>query len=185
MIRWAASQAVSAMTVCTGSPSSRSAARLTSPACPGVSSKRARCPSPSTSAWILVLSPPRERPRACSPFFGCACGMLMGANDGRVQEDLLEICILGQCREHLSPHARVRPARKTSEYRVPQTELLGQIPPWTPRPGNPQDGLHTGRPPRNDGYPQHCGPGLPPYPGASLRSVPIDHPATTSVPCLS
>ena len=67
--------------------------------------------------------------------------MLMGANDGRVQEDLLEIRILGQCREHLSPHARVRPSRKTSEYRVPETELLGQIPPWTPRPGNPQDGL--------------------------------------------
>ena len=67
--------------------------------------------------------------------------MLMGANDGRVQEDLLEIRILGQRREHPRPHARIGPPRKAPEDRVPETELLGQIPPRTPRPGNPQDGL--------------------------------------------
>ena len=67
--------------------------------------------------------------------------MLMGANDGRVQEDLLEIRILRQRREYPRPYARVGPSGKTPKYRVPQTELLGQIPPWTPRPGNPQDGL--------------------------------------------
>lgn len=67
--------------------------------------------------------------------------MLMGTNDGRVQEDLLEIRILGQRREYPRPYARVGPSGKTPKYRVPQTELLGQIPPWTPRLGNPQDGL--------------------------------------------
>lgn len=67
--------------------------------------------------------------------------MLVCTNDGRVQENFLEIRILGQRREHPGPHSRVGPSRKTSEYRVPETELLGQISPWTPRPGNPQDGL--------------------------------------------
>ena len=62
--------------------------------------------------------------------------MLMSANDGRIQKDLLEIRILGQHREHLSPRARIKAPRKTTEYRVPETELQGQIPPWTPRPGN-------------------------------------------------
>jgi len=33
-------------------------------ACPGVSRKRRGLPSASTSAWILVLRPPRLRPRA-------------------------------------------------------------------------------------------------------------------------
>ena len=38
-------------------------------ACPGVSITSTGLPSASTRAWILVVSPPRERPIACSPFF--------------------------------------------------------------------------------------------------------------------
>jgi hypothetical protein len=35
-----------------------------SPQCPGVIAKRTGRPSASTAAWILVVSPPRERPIA-------------------------------------------------------------------------------------------------------------------------
>ena len=35
-----------------------------SPAWPGVSRMASGRPRPSTAAWIFVLSPPRERPRA-------------------------------------------------------------------------------------------------------------------------
>ena len=44
-------------------------AQVRSCACPGVSITSTGLPSASTRAWILVVSPPRERPIACSPFF--------------------------------------------------------------------------------------------------------------------
>src|SRR5580692_250739 len=46
-------------------------AALTSPSCPGVISNAMGLPHPSTTAWIYVVRPPRERPIACvcSPLF--------------------------------------------------------------------------------------------------------------------
>src|SRR6184192_4319158 len=39
--------------------------------CPGVSRQRTGLPKASTTAWVLVLNPPRERPKAWGPaFFG-------------------------------------------------------------------------------------------------------------------
>src|SRR5258708_967274 len=42
--------------------------------CPGVPIRRSGLPSASAAAWILVLSPPRDRPRpwASAPLFPCA-----------------------------------------------------------------------------------------------------------------
>lgn len=53
------------MTISAGSPSISAVACGASPFCPAVSMKRTGQPSPRTTIWILVLRPPRERPRAC------------------------------------------------------------------------------------------------------------------------
>ena len=47
-----------------GMPSIRAGTAALSEACPGRSTIRMGSPRPSTRAWILVLSPPRERPMA-------------------------------------------------------------------------------------------------------------------------
>src|SRR5438034_245182 len=79
----------------------------------GVASDR---PRPSARVWILVVSPPRERPmlsRACvsatvSPFDGSR-GVLVGTHDGGI--DLIVpvdvVVELGQC-DHLGSHAGPR-----------------------------------------------------------------------------
>src|SRR5713226_1825990 len=50
-------------------PSSKDSAQVRSWACPGVSISATGLPKASTRAWILVVSPPRDRPIACSPSF--------------------------------------------------------------------------------------------------------------------
>jgi len=47
-----------------GRPRIRAGASVLSEACPGESTIRIGRPRPSTKAWILVVSPPRERPTA-------------------------------------------------------------------------------------------------------------------------
>src|SRR5574343_828641 len=168
------------MTVCTGRPSSRSAARVISPACPGVSSKRARCPSPSTSAWILVLSPPRERPSACSPFFWVRRRHVDGRERWSYPEKPLRNPHPGPALRTLEP-TRQRPTTAQNAEIPSSTDRTLRADPAMDSPS----GQSTEHPRRIDGYPLRCAPGLPLCRVASPRYVPIDHPATTSVPCLS
>jgi hypothetical protein len=53
-------------------------------------------PSASTRTWILVVSPPRERPIACSPFFSCAGAMLVSAHYGGIDHHIFVVVIAGQ-----------------------------------------------------------------------------------------
>src|SRR5471030_1424001 len=100
--------------------------------------KRASCPKPSTQAWILVLSPPRERPRACSPFFRGTGRMLMGTHNGAVEIDLLEVGILAQYLENVLPYLLVGPAGKADINARPWAKLWRQVAPWTTRARQPQ-----------------------------------------------
>ena len=68
-MKGSASKALSPSTAPGSTDSSSGSAQVRSCACPGVSITSTGLPSASTRAWILVVSPPRERPIACSPFF--------------------------------------------------------------------------------------------------------------------
>jgi len=59
-----ASYALSAMTCLAGKPSIRASACVLSWTWPAVRRRRIGLQSASTEMWILVLSPPRERPSA-------------------------------------------------------------------------------------------------------------------------
>jgi hypothetical protein len=50
----------------------------------------------STSAWILVVSPPRDRPIPCSPFFSRTGAVLMRAHDGGVDHHVFVVMIARQ-----------------------------------------------------------------------------------------
>ena len=87
-------------------------------------------PSASTVAWILVLNPPRLRPRACfcgSPF--CTSAVLVGAHDGRIDHRVLVVRILRQGLEHPLPYAAATPARVARMHDAEIAKALGQIPP--------------------------------------------------------
>src|ERR1700674_3740014 len=49
--------------------SSNGCAQVRSWSCPGVSIRLQGLPKASTSAWTLVVNPPRDLPIACAPFF--------------------------------------------------------------------------------------------------------------------
>jgi len=61
--------------------------------------KRASCPKLSTQAWILVRSPPRERPRACRLFFHGTGRMLMKAILVPLNDDAMRV-LLAQRDKH-------------------------------------------------------------------------------------
>ena len=63
---------------------------------PGVCIDSTGLPRASTSAWILVVSPPRDRPIACSPFFSRPGAMLVSAHDGGVDHHVFVVMIARQ-----------------------------------------------------------------------------------------
>jgi hypothetical protein len=67
--------------------------------------------------------------------------MLVGANDGRVDEDLAKASFSAERGEHPMPHARARPAREALVRTVPQAELSWQIAPRAARTRNPENRL--------------------------------------------
>ena len=71
-------------------------AQVRSWACPGVSITSTGLPSASTRTWILVVSPPRERPIACAPFFFVRRPMLVSAHDGGVDHHVLVVVVARQ-----------------------------------------------------------------------------------------
>jgi hypothetical protein len=67
--------------------------------------------------------------------------MLMGSNEGGVDEDLVEPALVGQAGKDSMPHACARPARKPLVRAVPAPELLGQISPRATCACDPQNRL--------------------------------------------
>src|SRR5215470_20109128 len=81
---------------------------------PPVRRKRSGRPSASASRWILVVNPPRERPRASSsaPPFGATLtggGLLVGSDESGVEHQVLVIRIAGEFRKNPLPDARLLP----------------------------------------------------------------------------
>ena len=121
------------------------------PACPGESSSVSGQQNVSVRVWILVLSPPRERPSAWSAgslarflsFDRAPCvrtgqgagRMLVGADNRRVdRQQTFELFLsFGGCRPHRGEHpdvgAVVRPAAMPFPDRLPRAEVFGQIAP--------------------------------------------------------
>src|SRR5262249_51708364 len=102
--------------------------------CPGVSRKRSGLPSASTSAWILVLSPPRLRPGAWSAtFFESAGAVLMSPHDGAVDHRVCVIAIGCQVLKDALPYAGFGPAAEPPVRILPVAEALRQVAPWDSR----------------------------------------------------
>lgn len=125
---------------------------------PGVSTIDRGRPQPSTARWTLVVSPPRERPRAwpacerpgssssspfAPPFFAGADCVLVGSVDGGVDGDgpfhpahrvIADLNVLQQpC-----PGAVRLPAGEPLVDGLPRPEPVGKIPPRSPGPQPPQ-----------------------------------------------
>src|SRR5262249_31512935 len=128
-----ARSAISRLAVICGSSASAPAKSCT---CPGVSRKRSGLPSASTSAWILVLRPPRLRPRAwSSTFFEGAGAVLMSPHDGAVDHRVFVIAIGCQVLKDALPlpYAGFGPAAEPPMRILPVAKPLRQVAPWDPR----------------------------------------------------
>ena len=75
-------------------------------------------------------------------FFGHTGGMLVGANDGAVDEHFLEIRVLRQLREESMPNTSARPACEALIGTIPRTKLGRQVSPRATRTSNPQHRLN-------------------------------------------
>jgi hypothetical protein len=95
--------------------------------------------------------------------------VLKDTHDRAVDDDFLEIGILGQCREDALPHAAFRPPCKPLLDTVPVAELLRQSAPSTAPPRRTSD------------CPQRGARGHPVCPAAGVPSAPIDHRADSDV----
>src|SRR6185312_16788269 len=74
-----------------------------------------------------------------TPLFG-AGSVLMGADDGAVDDQILEVGIVRHCLEDASPHALATPAAEPAEHAVPFAEGLRKI---APRRAGAHDPQHT------------------------------------------
>ena len=91
MIRASASKALSAIKVSACIEGKKWSAPSRSWAWPPVRTKPTGFPSASTRVWILVLSPPRDRPIASpSPSLFGARAMLMGPHDGAIDHRVIK-----------------------------------------------------------------------------------------------
>ena len=122
------------------SPSS-SYASFISCVCPGESATRTGLPSASTTAWIFVDGPPRERPISCAPLFRRARRVLVGAHDRSIDEVALVVALSRESREQTREHARRRPAREPRVHRLPRAVAARQVAPRRARPQNPEHPL--------------------------------------------
>ena len=77
----------------------------------------------------MVVSPPRDRPIACSPFFSCAGTVLVSAHNGGVNHHVFVIVIARQQLENALENSALRPSTKALMDDLPIAEALGQIAP--------------------------------------------------------
>src|SRR5699024_4375560 len=88
-------------------------------------------PSPSVTAWTLVVNPPRLRPVASlRPLFS-ATGVLVHFDSGTVQHKccLIDYILLDQICQYVLPYAGLCPCTKSTVHTLPGTKPFGQIPP--------------------------------------------------------
>jgi len=92
--------------------------------------------------WDLVVSPPLERPSAWSlpPFSGRR--LLMGADDGAVDHQILVVAVGGERVEHPLPYAGMAPPAETPMDALPPTVALRQVAPMCTWAQNPQTSVH-------------------------------------------
>ena len=94
--------------------------------------------------WILVVSPPRERPRAWSllaaPFPVAACWWARTRVQSSIRYSLSGSSMSSG--EHPLPHARLRPAREALVHALPLAVPLGQVAPVRAGPQHPQNAIH-------------------------------------------
>ncbi len=100
-------------------------------------------PSASTRAWILVLSPPRDRPIAGPRrlFFG-AGAMLVGAHNGAVDHRVFIVGVCGEMLKHQLPYTALGPTAEPQVDLCPVAEPLRQIAPRHPSTITIQHGIH-------------------------------------------
>lgn len=114
-----------------------------SPAWPGVSTKAGGLQRLSAARWILVVSPPRERPRAWSagspfgPLLTGPGGVLVSADDRGVDgDDPVEVAFGVGLGEQGGEDPRPGPVRGPHTQAVvgalPRAEVLGQVHPLRP-----------------------------------------------------
>jgi hypothetical protein len=77
----------------------------------------------------LVVSPPRDRPIACSPFFSRPGAVLVSAHDGGVDHHVFVVAIARQQLENALENAVLRPPAETLMDDFPIPEALGKVTP--------------------------------------------------------
>jgi hypothetical protein len=124
-----------------------------------VSRKATGSPSPFANRWILVVSPPRERPRALSsePFFAARGRLLVSPHDRRVQHQVRVLRVRNQIVEDPIPYANPRPPCKTLVHALVLAIALWQVFPAHARTHHPQHSHSrtAGCPPPDDPPCQH------------------------------
>jgi len=118
-------------------PSSSLSASLMSFLCPGDRMIRTGLPKASTSAWILVDGPPRERPISWGPLFCRARRVLMGAHDRGIDKKPLGVMLASQCLKQPRQYTGVGPAGKSRVDRLPRAVGARHISPRSAGPQNP------------------------------------------------
>lgn len=111
---------------------------------PGPSSKRTGKPKASTTQWILVPNPPRERPRAWlerPPFYPGPCCLGLSTDHGGVDRQPLDIRIVRYGFEYSVDHALLDPAVIAPLGGLVRSKPFGQIAPATSRTRQPQQGI--------------------------------------------
>src|SRR5215472_18968180 len=99
-------------------------------ASPPLRKKLTGLPNASTRAWILVLSPPRDRPIASSSsVFLCAGAVLMSSHDGAVYHGVFVVGIRRQMLQDPFPDAALGPPGKPRVNLDRIAESLRQIAP--------------------------------------------------------
>lgn len=106
--------------------------------------RRTGLPRASTTAWIFVDGPPRERPISCGPLFYRARSVLMGAYDRGIDQVTLAVPLASEGLEEAREHAARRPPRESRVDGLPGAIGARQIAPRRTGTKDPQHALHHG-----------------------------------------
>ena len=109
--------------------SSSGSAQVRSWAGPGVSITSTGLPSASTRTWILVVSPPRDRPIACSPFFLAPRRYADARARWWRRHHIFVVVIARQLLENALKNPTLRPPAKALVDDLPIAETLREIAP--------------------------------------------------------
>src|SRR5260370_41008413 len=130
------------MTMSAGKPSIREPAWGASPFWPAVRMSRTGQPNPRTARWIWC-SGRRASVRwhdLQTPFFRPS-GVLVSADNGGIDDEILEVWIVRHSLEHPPPDAFSAPPAEPPKHAVPFSERLGQVTPRRACAHDPQNPL--------------------------------------------